>query len=197
MTPRTFSRLRQGRDRASHDPDQRLHAPRDLGQPARMTGSIESAWGPVMIIGKDELVTKRAEYLRDLLDRSVTVRMERPARYMPEVGEDAEDRARVLAAALRAVMGALLPELREAARSLERASAGHAITDGDGGRTRQIWRPMEAVGLVAGGRWPDAIAQAREELSAAAGDLLAAQDALAEMGMAAAGGRSFWDEAGS
>lgn len=170
------------------------YTPRATWVTGKDDGKIENAYGPVMVIGKDDLITKRAEYLRDLIDRSVTIRMERPERYMPEVGEDAEDRARTLAAALKAVMGSLLPQLKNAARDIEQASSGLVITDGDGGRTRQIWRPMEAVAAVAGGPWPEVAAQARAELSAAAGDLLAAEDALTKMTRTAADRRSFWDE---
>jgi Protein of unknown function (DUF3631) len=157
-------------------------------------GKIENASGPVMIIGKDDLITKRADFLRDLIDRSAVVRLERPSRYMPEVDEEAEERARVLAVALRAVMGSLQAQLREAARELAEENRGGLITDGDGGRTAQIWRPMLAIARVAGDRWPEAAQQAMAELSAASGDLLEAEDALTGLEGSGDSGRSFWDE---
>ena len=104
----------------------------------------------MVVIGKDELLTKRAEDLADLFARCAPiVRMERPARYMPEMGEEAEDRAQRIAPALKAVTGALQGELRAAAKSLAAQNAGQDITEGDGGRTAQVWRPLLAVARVA------------------------------------------------
>ncbi len=158
-------------------------------------GTIEKVFGPAAIAGKDELITKQADALRDLLARSIIIRMERPDRYLPQIDEAAHERGTVIGDALRACMGALLPDLRQAARDLGAEAAGQYITDGDGGRTAQIWRQLEAVARVAGGRWPGAVAEAAAELTAAAGDLLAAQEALNGLDQAGlADGRSFWDE---
>jgi hypothetical protein len=166
-------------------------------------GQIEDAAGPVVVVGKDDLMTKRREYLRDLIDRSVVIRMERPARYMPEVDEDAESRARSLGVALKDVTGTLQGELRQAARDLAAENAGLENTDGDGGRTAQIWRPLLAVARVADTgtgthRWENATRQAMGELSAATGDLVKAEEALDALEAASAAlgapGRSFWDD---
>ena len=154
-----------------------------------------------MVMGKDELLTKRGDVLADLFARSVIIRMERPDRYMPEVDEDAESRADTLGRALAAITGALGPQLREAARDLAAENRGQVITDGDGGRTAQIWRPLLAVARVAGGPRPQAAQDAMAELAAASGDLLAAQEALEDDALAVARAslgsarRSFWDEA--
>jgi hypothetical protein len=159
-------------------------------------GKVEDASGPLVIVGKDDLMTKRAEYLKDLIDRSAVVRMERPDHYMPEFDEEAEARAASLGATLKAVTGALQGQLRQAARELAAENRGRLITDGDGGRTAQIWRPMLAVARVAdgdGGPWYEATLQAMEELSAAGGDLLKAEEALAELEDLRGDGRSFWD----
>lgn len=162
-------------------------------------GKVEKAAGQAVIIGKDELLTKRGEYLADLFARSVIVRMERPAHYMPEVDEEADARAATLAAALKAIVGALLPQLQEASRELAAENRGRLITDGDGGRTAQIWRPLFAVARVAGDRWPEAAEQAMTELAAASGDLMAAEDALAGLELPELSGarRSFWDDGSS
>ena len=160
-------------------------------------GKIEPASGPLVIVGKDELITKRAEFLKDLIDRSAVVRMERPDHYMPEVDEEAEARARSLGATLKAVTAALQAELRQAARELAQENRGRLITDGDGGRTAQIWRPMLALARVADGdqpgQWFEATLQAMDELSAAGGDLLQADEALTELEDLRDDGRSFWD----
>jgi hypothetical protein len=156
-------------------------------------GRIESASGPLIVVGKDDLITKRAEFLKDLIDRSAVVRMERPDHYMPEVDEEAEARAASLAVTLKAVTGALQYELRQAAKDLAAENRGRLITDGDGGRTAQIWRPMLAVARLAGDQWYEATLQAMEELSAAGGDLMKAEDALAEVEDLGGDGRSFWD----
>jgi hypothetical protein len=156
-------------------------------------GKVEPAWGPLMVVGKDALIKERAESLKDLIDRSAVVRMERPGRYMPEVDEDADARAASLGAALKAVTGALEVPLRLAARELAEENRGRLITDGDGGRTAQIWRPMLAIARVAGGEWVKATEQAMEELSTAGGDLLKAEDTLAELEDLRDDGRSFWD----
>ena len=156
-------------------------------------GKIEPASGPLVIVGKDELITKRAEFLKDLIDRSAVVRMERPDHYMPEVDEEAEARARSLGATLKAVTAALQAELRQAARELAQENRGRLITDGDGGRTAQIWRPMLALARVAGGQWFDATLQAMDDLSAAGGNLLDAEDTLAGLEDLGDDSRSFWE----
>ena len=156
-------------------------------------GKVEPASGPLMIVGKDALIKERAEYLKDLIDRSAVVRMERPDHYMPEFDEEGEARARSLGVTLKAVTAALQGELRQAARDLARENQGRLITDGDGGRTAQIWRPMLAVSRVAGDQWYEATLQAMEDLSSAGGDLLKADEALTALEDLRDDGRSFWD----
>ena len=156
-------------------------------------GKIEPASGPLMVVGKDALIKERAESLKDLIARSAVVRMERPDHYMPEFDEEGEARARSLGATLRAVTGALQGELRQAARDLAKENQGRLITDGDGGRTAQIWRPMLAVARVAGDQWYDATLEAMEDLSSAGGDLLKADEALTALEDLRDDGRSFWD----
>ena len=156
-------------------------------------GKVEPASGPLMIVGKDALIKERADALADLIARSAVVRFERPTHYMPEVDEDAEARAKSLGATLRAVTGALEPQLRQTARELAKENEGRLITDGDGGRIAQIWRPMLAVARVAGPQWEEATWQAMEELSSAGGDLLKADEALAALEDLRDDGRSFWD----
>lgn len=169
------------------------YTPRATWVSGKADGKIEQASGPAMVVGKDSLIRERAEYLKDLIDRSAVVRMERPAVYMPEVDEDAEARAASLAVTLRAVTGALQAELRQAARDLAEENRGRLITDGDGGRTAQIWRPMLALSRVAGGQWFDATLQAMDDLSAAGGNLLDAEDTLAGLEDLGEDGRSFWE----
>jgi hypothetical protein len=156
-------------------------------------GKIEPASGPLMVVGKDALIKERAESLKDLINRSAVVRMERPDHYMPEFDEEGEARARSLGATLKAVTGALQGELRQAARDLAKENQGRLITDGDGGRTAQIWRPMLALTRVAGGPWYDATLEAMEDLSSAGGDLLKADEALTALEELRDDGRSFWD----
>ena len=157
-------------------------------------GKVEPAAGPLMVIGKDALIKERAEALADLIARAAVVRMERPDHYMPEFDEEGEARARSLGVTLKAVTGALQGELRQAARELAQENKGRLITDGDGGRTAQIWRPMLALAKVAGPQWYEATLQAMEDLSSAGGDLLKAEDALTELEELRDDGRSFWDE---
>ncbi len=162
-------------------------------------GKVEDASGPMMIVGKDDLITKRAESLADLLVRSVIVRLERPRLYMPELNRRAIARAQRIGAALAPIMGALKPQLEAAADELAAELVGTEVTDPNGPRTAQIFRPLEAVARVAGGPWPAAIRQARDELAAASGDLYAAAgilDGLADSpGSPDSGKRSFWDDA--
>jgi hypothetical protein len=159
-------------------------------------GKIEDASGSMMVVGKDALITKRAEDLADLLVRSVIVRLDRPRFYMPELNRAAMNRAAAIGQALTAVMGALAPDLEAAAEDLATGLVGTEVTDPNGPRTMQIWRPMLAVAKVAGGRWPEAVMDAKEELSVVAGDLLAASEALDGLeALSAALGtpeRSFW-----
>ena len=100
-------------------------------------------------------------------------------------------------------MGALESELLQAVKELDREARGHEITEGDGGRTAQIFRQLRAVARVAGGPWVDAMDEAAEELVAAAGDLIAAEDYLRALEeempaeMATGSRASFWDQMGT
>lgn len=159
--------------------------------------TIEQVYGAVALAGKDDLIKKNAVPLADLLARSIIERFERPSRYMRQVNARARARGRALADALAAVVGALHPQLLAVSQSLADDAVGELITEGDGGRTAQIFRPLFAVCHVAGGMWPAAIEQAADELAAASGDLLSAEDTLADVAAMRTEGRSFWDEAGS
>jgi hypothetical protein len=113
---------------------------------------------------------------------------------MPQLDEDGEEWGAAIGKALEAVVGALQGQFKQAALDLAREARGQVITDGDGGRTGQIWRQLEAVARVAGGPWVPAVAQAADELAAACGDLLGAEEALADMAGMRSAGRKFWDE---
>lgn len=151
-------------------------------------GKVKPIYGPLAIAGKDQLITTHADALVDILNRSVILRMARPPRYMPAVTGKAIARGRQLADALAAVTGALAAEFVATEEAIAEETAGLEITEGDGGRTAQIWRPLHAVAQVAGGRWPQAAVDAAAELTAASGDLFAAADVLAELGTV----RDFW-----
>jgi hypothetical protein len=157
--------------------------------------TIDSAFGPVCLAGKDKLITLYADALADLLARSVIVRMKRPRRYMRQMDREGLARGAALAESLKAVMGALQATLLHVAEDLSMQSVGQEITDGDGGRVNQIWNVLEAVALVADGPWVQAFEQARDELTAASGDLVGAQNVLAGIVGTRTEGRSFWDEA--
>jgi energy-coupling factor transporter ATP-binding protein EcfA2 len=158
-------------------------------------GTLEPVYGAVALAGKDEIITARAQEsgVKDLLARSIIIRMERSSSYMPELDEEAEERGAELAKMLEAVIGACLPLLQTAAKQLAAELRGVAVTDPDGARTAQIWRPLHAVYRVAGGPFVAAGHQAAEELTAAAGDLLAVQDALTGLTEQRTQSRSFWD----
>ena len=158
-------------------------------------GTIEPVYGAVALAGKDAVITKNADALADLLVRSVIVRFERAVRYMRQMDTRGAARGAQLAQSLAAVMAALHVQLLAAADGLAEESEGQIITEGDGGRTAQIWRPLDAVAAVAGGPWAQYGRQAREELAEASGDLMSAQDALADIVGARTEGRNFWDEA--
>jgi hypothetical protein len=162
----------------------------------KSNANIEPVFGAVALAGKDKLITQNAKALEDLLARSVIVRMKRPKRYMRQMDREGHARGTALAESLKAVMGALQVTLLEVAENLSRRNEGQEITDGDGGRTAQIWTVLEAIALTAGGIWVDAFEQARDELTAASGDLLGAKNKLAAIVGARTEGRSFWDEAG-
>jgi hypothetical protein len=164
-------------------------------------GKIEAASGHMMVIGKDALITKRAEDLADLIVRSVIVRLDRPKFYMPELDKRAWARAQGIGTVLAQVLGSLAGELDGASADLAAELVGMEVTDPNGPRTMQIWRPLLAVARVAdegasAPRWSMAAQQAMDELSAASGDLLQASEALdgLEAVSAALGtpGRSFW-----
>lgn len=161
----------------------------------KSNATIEPVYGAVALAGKDALITKNAAALADLLARSVIIRMERPKRYMRQMDRRGYARGVALAKSLAAVMGALQGQLLEVAENLAEEAVGQPITEGDGGRTAEIFRPLEAIATVAGGMWAQAFAQAREELSAASGDLIGAENALAGIVGERTEGRNFWDEA--
>lgn len=164
--------------------------------------TVKPVYGPVVVAGKDELITVQRDALKDLLARSVIIRMKRPATYMPQLDDDADARGETLGSALKAVMGALESQLTQAVRDLDAEAAGQEITEGDGGRTAQIFRQLQAVARVAGGMWPQAMDDAAEELIAASGDLISVEDMLKDLddiqqaSTSAGAGPSFWEQIG-
>ena len=170
----------------------------------KSTVSVKPVYGPVAYAGKDQLITVQREKLTDLLARSVIIRMERPSQYMPQPDDAADDKGEMIGKGLAAVMGALEGELLQAVRELDREARGQQITEGDGGRTAQIFRQLRAVARVAGGNWPAAMDEAAEELIADAGDLITVEDMLKSLArdmdpgdIAAEGAAptsSFWDQ---
>jgi hypothetical protein len=149
-----------------------------------VAGKSLSLFGAVAYAGKDELITEaKGEQIGDLLDRSIIIRMRKPARMMPEAGEQAEDEGDLIAGALVAWTNAVRAELKQAARDIadEEYKASMA-SDEDGGnmRTPQIWRPLKAVARAAGGHWAEDIdASAEELMEGAAG--VEAEDVMAEL----------------
>ena len=166
----------------------------------KSTVSVKPVYGPVVIAGKDELITVQRDKLKDLLARSVIIRMKRPATYMPQLDDDADARGEALGNALKTVMAALQDELKQAVRDLDAEAAGQQITEGDGGRTAQIFRQLQAVARVAGGMWPQAMDDAAEELIAASGDLISVEDMLSDLDDVrqadTSTGPSFWQQIG-
>ena len=159
--------------------------------------SLTNVFGPVAMAGLDSLITDTNGRLTDTLARCIIIRMCRPARRMPELDERGEDRGDAIAAALAGWAASVQGEMRSTAQALADAAAigEDGLEDiGDGGRVAQIWRPLFAVADVAGGMWPAAAREACFELSAAAGDLDAAADAMEQL-EAEAAGRSFFDAA--
>jgi hypothetical protein len=144
----------------------------------KSTVSVKPVYGPAVIAGKDQLITVQRDKLTDLLARSVIIRMERPAQYMPQPDDEADAEGEVIGKALAAIMGALETPLLQAVKELDREARGQQITEGDGGRTAQIFRQLRAVARVAGGMWPEAMDEAAEELIADAGDLITVEDML-------------------
>jgi hypothetical protein len=143
-------------------------------------GRRTPSYGPVGSAGKDEIIKKlrQAPQVKDFLARSVIIRTGRPAVYMPELDESADERCEKIAVALEAVAGQLQDAFLAAARKLAEQNRGHTITDGDGGRTAQIWRPLFAVAMVAGGEWIRAAVASADQLTAGSGDLISAEEAL-------------------
>ena len=163
------------------------------GRGAKAT--LTNVFGPVAMAGLDSLITDTNGRMADTLARCIVIRMQRPDRRMPELDERGEDRGDAIAAALAGWTAAVQGELRSAAQDLADAAArGEDGLDdiGDGGRVAQIWRPLLAIADVAGGMWPTAAREAIWELSAAAGDLDGAADAMAWLEDETAG-RSFFD----
>jgi hypothetical protein len=161
--------------------------------------SLTNVFGPVAMAGLDSLITDTNGRLTDTLARCIIIRMERPARRMPELDERGEDRGDAIAAALAGWTAAIQGELRATAQGLaDAAAAGEdGLEDiGDGGRVAQIWRPLLAIADVAGGMWSAAARDAVWELSAAAGDLEATADAM-DLLEAETAGRSFFTAAGT
>lgn len=137
----------------------------------RGNASVEiPCFGPVAYAAKDELITATGEQLVDIFDRTIFIRMRRPASLRPQPDDQAEEDGAMLGDALAQWTSAVGPLLRERARELAdldyRASMG-AAEDGReiDARRPQIWRPLLAVADVAGGPWPKLARQAMRELT--------------------------------
>jgi Protein of unknown function (DUF3631) len=142
-------------------------------------GRVLPLFGSVCYAGKDELITDTNGQLGDLLDRTITIRMRPPSRPVPEVDEQAEDEGDLLAAALIAWTDSARAELRQAARDIA-AEDRESAEEGNSLRSAQIWRPLRAIGRVAGGSWPEEMDAAAQQLTAGAAGTETA-DLMAEL----------------
>ncbi len=150
-----------------------------------ISGQSVSLFGALAYAGKDEFITDtRGSQVGDLLDRSLTVRLDPPARPKPEVAERAEDDGDLLCRALVAWTDANRAALKRAARDLadedqEAAEAGNL-------RSAQISRPLRACArVVAPGAEADMLAALSELISGTAGT--EADDLMAQLQERAAG----------
>ena len=157
----------------------------------RVKGKRIPLFGAVAYAGKDELITSMGSgQIGDLLDRSITIRLQPPRNVMPELDEQAEEEGDLLASALIAWTDATRADLRQAARDM----AGEDREAGEAGnlRTLQICRPLRAIGRVADGwrdgddrldepgPWETAVLSSVAELTAGAAGSEAA-DAITEL----------------
>lgn len=132
-----------------------------------------NVFGPVAVAGRDDLITDTSGQLLDLLDRCITIRMQRPERPKREADERAEDDGELLGVSLQMWADENRDALKEAARAIAEADyeTGRDADEAPGEsslRRPQIWRPLLAVADVAGGPWPHLARQAMVTLSAGA-----------------------------
>jgi hypothetical protein len=142
-----------------------------------ISGVSYSLFGALAWAGKDELITDtKGTQIGDLLDRSLTVRLDPPARAKPEVAERAEDDGDLLARALVAWTDSVRAELKQAAREIsdedldaaeEAADRGEKMAPGKL-RAIQISRPLRACARVVGPVAEADIVAALDELTAGA-----------------------------
>ena len=144
-----------------------------------ISGNSYSLFGAVAYAAKDELITDtKGSQIGDLLDRSLTIRLDPPSRPKPEVAERAEDDGELLARALVAWTDAVRGDLKQAARDIAEEDMQAAEDAAERGektapgklRAVQISRPLRACARLAGpGAEADMIAALDEITSGAAG----------------------------
>jgi hypothetical protein len=139
-----------------------------------ISGKSYSLFGAVAYAAKDELITDtNGSQIADLLDRSLTVRLDPPEQPKPEIAERAEDDGDLLARALVAWTDSMRDELKQAARDLadedmetaeDAAARGEKMAPGKL-RAIQISRPLRACARVAGPGCEAGLRAALEELT--------------------------------
>jgi hypothetical protein len=148
-----------------------------------ISGVSYSLFGALAYAGKDELITDtKGGQIGDLLDRSLTVRLDPPGRAKPEVAERAEDDGELLARALVAWTDSVRSELKQAARDISDEDLDAAEEASDRGekmapgklRALQISRPLRACARVVGPVAEADIVAALDELTAGAAGTQAA-----------------------
>lgn len=144
----------------------------------RKGGTPRNVFGPVAYAGNDDLITGSiTSSLRDLLARSIIIRMKRPNRFYMEIDDAALYHARMCNQGFAEWSYIMAPELRQAARTLAQQAVDVGELDPadvDAGMLRkvQLHRPLIACADVIGGRWPEAMRTAASTGSQAA-DILA------------------------
>jgi|HubBroStandDraft_6_1064221.scaffolds.fasta_scaffold00231_30 hypothetical protein len=129
--------------------------------------------GAVAYAGKDNLITGCGDSVSDLLDRSIRITMQRPARHYPDIDEDAERAGKLAHQGFATWAAAFRDDLRAEAARLSReaceAAEDESADDVAAGvlRRTQIWRPLRAAAAVLGNGWPERIDAAAAELAPA------------------------------
>ena len=160
-----------------------------------ISGTSYSLFGAVAYAAKDELITDtKGSQIGDLLDRSLTIRLDQPYRPKREIAERAEDDGELLARALVAWTDSVRAELKQAARDISDEDFEAAEAAADRGekmapgkhRAIQISRPLRACARIVGpGAEADMIAALDEITSGAAGTQTA--DLMAQLRERSAG----------
>lgn len=133
-----------------------------------ISGQSVSLFGAIAYAAKDELITDtRGSQIGDLLDRSLIIRLDRPARPKPEVAERAEDDGELLCRALVVWTDANRAALRQAARDLADEDQDQAV-QGANLRSAQISRALRACARVVGPVAEADVTASLDELTAGA-----------------------------